>query len=101
MKVSFEFLTLFRQRFGADHLELEVPGEPSSGGAPTVLAALQALQSAQAGRGVRLLEGERMPGGLLVFLKNPGGGLTRVLRPAEARIAQGQSVVLSAAMGGG
>jgi hypothetical protein len=101
MKVPFEFLTLFRERIGAERLELEVPGEPSSGDAPTVLAALQALQSAQAGCGVRLLEGERMPGGLLVFLRSPGGGLARVLRPAEARIGQDQSVVLSAAMGGG
>jgi hypothetical protein len=42
-----------------------------------------------------------MPEGLLVFLRSPGGGLARVLRPAEARIGQDQSVVLSAAMGGG
>ena len=100
MKVPFEFLTLFRERIGAERLELEVAGE-APGDAPTVLAALQALQRAQAGREVRLLEGERMASGLLVFLKGPGGGLTRVLRPAEARIAQGQTVVLSAAMGGG
>jgi molybdopterin converting factor small subunit len=96
MKVLFDFLTLFRERIGANHLELEVQGD-----APTVLAALQALQRAQAGREVRLLEGEGTVGGLLVFLKGPGGGLTRVLRPAEERIAQGQTVVLSAAMGGG
>jgi hypothetical protein len=100
MKVRFEFLTLFRQRFGAERMELEVPGEAPAD-APTVLAALQALQSAPAGLGVRVLEGERTAGGLLVFLKGPGGGLTRVLRPAEARIVQGQTVVLSAAMGGG
>ncbi len=100
MKVPFEFLTLFRERIGASRLELEITGEPP-GEAPTVLAALQALEHAQADRDVRLLEGERTVGGLLVFLKGPGGGLTRVLRPAEARIAQGQTVVLSAAMGGG
>ncbi len=100
MKIPFEFLTLFRERIGAERLELEVPEAPSAD-APTVLAALQALQSAPAGRGVRLLEGERMAGGLLVFLKGPGAGLTRVIRPAEARIEQGQTVVLSAAMGGG
>ncbi len=100
MKVPFEFLTLFRERIGASRLELEI-SEELPGEAPTVLAALQALQLAQASREVRLLEGERTVGGLLVFLKGPGAGLTRVLRPAEARIAQGQTVVLSAAMGGG
>jgi len=99
MKISFEFLTLFRERIGADRLELEVPGKP--GEAPTVLAVLRALQGAPAGTKVRVLEGERTAGGLLVFLKGPGGGLSRVLRPAEERVGPGQTVVLSAAMGGG
>jgi molybdopterin converting factor small subunit len=108
MKVSFELLTLLREKAGTDHLELEVPGETpfgtaacKSGGSSTVLSALQALQGALAGRGVLLLEGERVPGGMLVFLKSPTGGMTRVLQPAEARIAEGERVVLSAAMAGG
>jgi molybdopterin converting factor small subunit len=101
MKVTFEFLTLLREKAGTDHLELEVSGEAPFGAAPTVLSALRVLQGALAGRGVPLLEGERVPKGMLVFLKSATGGTTRVLRPAEARIGPGQSVVLSAAMGGG
>jgi hypothetical protein len=101
MKISFEFLTLFREKAGAERLELEVPAEASSGAAPTVLAALQVLQGALAGRGVLLLEGERVPAGMLVFLRSPGGGLSRIFRPAEERIGQDQTVVLSTAMAGG
>ncbi len=94
MKVAFELLALFRQKAGADRLELEVPA-----GAPTVLAALRAAEARLGGQ--PLLDGEKLRQGVLVFLKDDGGATRRVLHPSEERIASGQAVVLSTAMGGG
>jgi hypothetical protein len=92
MKVSFELLALFRQKAGAERLELEV-------GPPTVLAALRAAEARLGGQ--TLLDGERLRQGVLVFLKDAGGATRRVFHPSEEGITSGQSVVLSTAMGGG
>ena len=112
MKVSFELLTLFRQKAGTGHLELEVPTgaraevpfgaapcKAAGSGMPTVLAALRAAETRLGGQA--LLEGERLREGVLVFLKEAGGATRRVFHPSEKRIRSGQAVVLSTAMGGG
>ena len=93
MKVAFELLALFRQKAGTGRLEVEI------GAASTVLAALRAAE-AQLG-GQALLDEERLRQGVLVFLKDAGGGTRRVFRPAEEMVGRGQAVVLSTAMGGG
>jgi hypothetical protein len=101
MKVVFELLTLFRQKAGADRLELEV-GAPAStpGCAPaTVLEALRAAEARLGGQA--LLDGEKLRQGVLVFLRDARGTTRRVFHPAEERIRSGQAVVLSTAMGGG
>jgi hypothetical protein len=94
MKVVFELLTLFRQKAGADRLELEVPE-----GAATVLEALRAAEARLGGQA--LLDGEKLRQGVLVFLRDARGTTRRVFHPAEERIRSGQAVVLSTAMGGG
>ncbi len=111
MKVAFELLALFRQKAGAERLELEVPAGPAAavpfGAAPckappaepTVLTALRAAEARLGGQA--LLDGEKLRRGVLVFVKEPGGATRRVFHPAEERIASGQTVVLSTAMGGG
>jgi hypothetical protein len=119
VKVSFELLALFRQKAGADRLELEVPAgaraEVPFGAAPckaagfaglrpgagplTVLAALRAAEARLGGQA--LLDGEELRRGVLVFLKEAGGATRRVLHPSQERITGGQSLVLSTAMGGG
>jgi hypothetical protein len=101
MKVAFELLTLFRQKAGTGRLELEVPtgARGAAGLLPTVLEALRAAETALGGQA--LLQGERLREGVLVFLKEAGGGTRRVFRPAEERVGQGQALVLSTAMGGG
>jgi len=93
MKVAFELLTLFRQKAGTGRLELEVAE------AATVLEALHAAEAVLGGQA--LLQGERLREGVLVFLKEAGGGTRRVFRPAEERVGRGQALVLSTAMGGG
>jgi hypothetical protein len=121
MKVAFELLALFRQKAGAGRLELEVPvagghpevpfgaapckapghaaGRPEPAAGPTVLEALRAAEARLGGQA--LLQGERLREGVLVFIKVAGGGTRRVFRPAEERVGQDQTVVLSTAMGGG
>jgi hypothetical protein len=114
VKVSFELLALFRQKAGADRLELEVPAgaraEVPFGAAPckaarpgaaplTVLAVLRAAEARLGGQA--LLDGEELRQGVLVFLKEAGGATRRVFHPLEERITSGQSLVLSTAMGGG
>jgi hypothetical protein len=114
MKVGFELLTLFRQKAGADRLELEVPAGaraevpfgtapckavPTGAGPVTVLAALRAAEARLGGQA--LLDGEELRRGVLVFLKEAGGATRRVFHPAKEQIASGQSLVLSTAMGGG
>lgn len=126
MKVRFEFLTLFREKTGTDRTVLDVPAiagaaapagtaapavpqapvssaaqRPPAPQAPTVIQALQALEEQYASRSVRLVEGGEVRKGVLVFLKDPGGRTTRVLRAGEQRIAGGQSIMLSTAMEGG
>ena len=112
MKVAFELLALFRQKAGTGRLEVEVsagplveapfgttPCQAPQGAGPSVLEALRAAE-AQLG-GQALLDGERLRQGVLVFLKDAGGGTRRVFRPAEERVGRGQGVILSTAMGGG
>jgi hypothetical protein len=101
VKLSFELLALFRQKAGADRLELEVgpPAPGAAAGAPTVLAALRAAEERLGGQ--PLLDGEKLRQGVLVFVKDSGGATRRVFHPAEERIAGGQTVILSTAMGGG
>ena len=109
MKVAFELLTLFRQKAGADRLELEVGEAPAaglpaglrplSGRQPTVLEALRAAEARLGGQA--LLDGVKLRQGVLVFLKDAGGATRRVFHPSEQRITSGQVVVLSTAMGGG
>jgi hypothetical protein len=117
MKVAFELLALFRQKAGAGRLELEVPAAgprpevpfgaasckaPGRGAEPAAPSVLEALRAAEAALGERsLLQGERLREGVLVFLKEAGGGTRRVFHPAEERVGRGQTVVLSTAMGGG
>jgi hypothetical protein len=98
MKVPFELLALFRQKAGTERLEVEVP-QPAVGSAPTVLAALRAVEARLGGQA--LLEGEDLRPGVLVFLKQGGGAARRVVHPAGERVGPGQAVVLSTAMGGG
>jgi hypothetical protein len=92
--VAVELLTWFRQRAGADRLEVEVPQA-----APCVLEVLRAAE-AELG-GLSILEGERLRAGVLVFLREPGGATRRVPHPAAARVEPGQALVLSTAMAGG
>jgi len=109
MRVGFEFLALFREKAGAERLELEVGADAPPAGAVgrtgaerlTVLDALKALQDALAERGVRFLEGRNLAAGILVFVRGAGGGLTRVPDPDGMRIGEGERVVLSTAMAGG
>jgi hypothetical protein len=131
VKVAFELLALFRQKAGADRLELDVPvgacaplsGEPGSADAPTGLGpdggepagadaptslpgyaptVLAALRAAEDRLGGQpLLDGEKLRQGVLVFLKDSRGAARRVFHPAEERVRSGQTVVLSTAMGGG
>ena len=98
MRVRVDLIGLFRQRAGTDHLEAE-PAEAQPGSQPSVLQCLQAAELSLGGGS--LLEAGRLREGVLVFLKEPGGATRRVLRPAEERAAEGQSLVLSTAMGGG
>ena len=75
-------------------------GRPGpSGNTPSVL---QCLLGAEGFLGSgSLVEAGRLREGVLVFLRHPGGAVHRVFRPAEEQVAEGQSVVLSTAMGGG
>ncbi len=113
MKVAFELLALFRQKAGTGRLEVEVPAglsaevpfgtapckAPQAAAGPSVLEALRAAEARLGGQA--LLEGEKLRQGVLVFLRDAGGGTRRVFRPAEERLGRGQEVVLSTAMGGG
>jgi hypothetical protein len=126
MRVQLELIGLFRQKAGTGRLEVELPVQaparppagrvpfgvaackaavrrppqgPSAASAPSVLQCLLEAE-ASLGRGALIEEG-RLREGVLVFLKDPGGATRRVLKPAEERVALGQSLVLSTAMGGG
>ena len=99
MKLRFEFLTVFRQKLGRDALTIQLPersGKPAS-----VLEALQALENAPGIEGLRLVEGGRVAGGLLVFRRNPAGALQRIGNPEDQIILAGENLVLSVAMEGG
>jgi hypothetical protein len=95
VKVAFELLAVFRQKAGADRLEVEL----EAGLEPTVLAALRAAEARLGGQ--PLLDGDKPRQGALVFLKDAGGATRRVFDPATARLQPGQAIVLSTAMGGG
>lgn len=117
--MRFELLALLRVKAGTEAVELEVTAGARSGAppdavagavpgqarGPTVLEALQTLESSLAAKGVprgmRLLEGDRTTGGVLAFVKKPEGRMRRVLHPAEEHLAEGETIVLSTAMGGG
>ena len=124
MRVQVELLGLFRQKAGTDRLEVQLDAAPAaassaeagrvpfgtapckaqgrpgpSGNTPSVL---QCLLGAEGFLGSgSLVEAGRLREGVLVFLRHPGGAVHRVFRPAEEQVAEGQSVVLSTAMGGG
>jgi hypothetical protein len=97
--LRFEFLTLFRQKIGRESLCVQLADRPGRG--PTVLEALEALQSAVEDKGVRLLAGERIDAGLLIFRRNAGGALERIPHPEDQSVGPGQRLVLSVAMEGG
>jgi hypothetical protein len=99
VKLSFEFLTVFRQKFGRDSLTILVPERP--GRPPSVLEALQALENTLGNGGIRILEGGRIAGGLLVFRRNPAGALQRIRNPEDQLVVAGENLVLSVAMEGG
>jgi hypothetical protein len=99
VRLCFEFLTVFRQKFGRDSLAIRLPARP--GKPPSVLEALQALEDTLGIGGSRLLEGGRAAGGLLVFRRTPEGALQRIRNPGDQIVAAGDTLVLSAAMEGG
>ena len=99
MKLLFEFLTVFRQRIGRESLWVELADR--SGQTPTVLEALEALETSLGSGQLKLLEGGRVARGLLVFRKTPAGALERVRDPEEQSIDPAQTLVLSVAMEGG
>jgi hypothetical protein len=99
VKLRFEFLTVFRQKIGQESLTVRLADRPGEG--PTVLEALEALQTAIASKGLRLLEEGRVVKGLLIFRRTPAGALQRIRNPGDQSIEAGQSLVLSIAMEGG
>lgn len=99
MKLCFEFLTLFRQRFGRESLCVQLADRP--GERPTVLEALEALENSIGNKGLRLQEAGRVAGGLLVFRRTPAGALERIRHPEDQSLDAGQNLVLSVAMEGG
>jgi hypothetical protein len=99
VKLRFEFLTVFRQKFGQDSRTVQLPDRP--GKPPNVLEALQALENTVGIGDVRLLEGGRIAGGLLVFRRNRAGALERIRSPEDQIIHAGELLVLSVAMEGG
>ena len=99
MKLRFEFLTVFRQKFGQDNLTVELPDR--SGKPPSVLEALQELESFLGSGDTRLLEQGRVAAGMLVFRRNPEGALQRIRNPESQIIPAGETLVLSVAMEGG
>jgi hypothetical protein len=99
VKLHFEFLTLFRQKIGRDRLTVQLADRP--GAVPTVIDALEALQTAVAGEPLKLVDGGRIARGLLVFRRTPGGVLERIRSPEDQRIDPAEHLVLSIAMEGG
>ena len=99
MKLRFEFLTVFRQKFGRDNLTIQFPDRP--GKPPSVLEALQELERFLGSGDTRLLEQGRVAAGLLVFRRNPEGALQRIRNPESRIIPAGETLVLSIAMEGG
>jgi hypothetical protein len=102
VNLRFEFLTVLRRQTGLQSLDIELPDRSAgTAGAPTVVDALCALQNNLEGKTLKLVENNRVLPGLLIFEKNPVGGLERITDPEEQRLAAGQCLVLSNAMEGG
>lgn len=97
MKLRFEFLTVFRRKLGLESLVVELSGGAEN--TPTVLDALAALQTEC--RELRIVHRRRLAAGVLVFRRASAGGLERVVAPEEQGVADGEILVLSAAMEGG
>jgi len=99
VKLRFQFLTIFRLKTGLESLIVEAP--EGSGQRPTVLEALAALQNRLEHEQLKLLDRGCVGRGILIFRRTSGGGLERVFHPEGQRIAEGEVLVLSAAMEGG
>jgi hypothetical protein len=99
VKLHFEFLTVFRQKMGRESLTVRLADRP--GRRPTVLEALEALESSVANKGLRLLDGARVAGGVLIFRRSSTGALERIRDPENESMEPGENLVLSVAMEGG
>ena len=99
MKLHFEFLTVFRQKTGRESLTIRLADRP--GERPTVLEALEALESSVASKGLKILDGARVAGGVLIFRRSSTGVLERIRDPEDESIKPGENLVLSVAMEGG
>jgi hypothetical protein len=97
--LRFGFLTVFRQKIGRESLTVRLEDRP--GRTPTVREALEALERSVADRGLRLLDGGRVAGGILIFRKTPTGALERIRDPENQSVEPGENLVLSVAMEGG
>ena len=102
MNVHFEFLTQLRDKAGTDRVTLFLPPVKDNE-YPTILQALKELEKHFIGKekGIRVLENDRIRRGLMLFVRNLSGGLTRVSDPGDRELEDEQTIVLAAAMAGG
>lgn len=102
MNIRFEFLTQVRDKAGTDTVTLFFPAGKDNEN-PTILQALKELEKHFIGKEkrIRVLENDRIRRGLMLFVKNPSGGLNRVSNSGEQKLEDAQTIVLTAAMVGG
>jgi len=100
MNIHFDFLSLFREKAGIDKYVLCLPAGRGQE-LYTVLLALKELEKSSALKGIRILETDRLRKGVLLFVKNPSGGLRQVFNPGDQRLEEEPTIVQAAAMAGG
>ena len=100
MTVHVEFLSLFREKTGMGNVDLTVSDTRSSGKIRVgrVLEALEALFSHEH---LVLLKGEEIRPGVLIFIRNGFGGLSRASSAQGLLPGRSPGIVLAAAMEGG
>ena len=100
MKVHFEFMTQFREKTGTERCTVSIrTGQDEN--RCSLIHALKELENRFAGEGLRVQDNGRLTKGVILFIKEPAGGLARIEKPEDHLIVEGQTYALAAAMAGG
>jgi hypothetical protein len=100
MKVHFEFMTQFREKTGTDRCTVFLRTDQGKNRC-TLIQALKELENRFADKGLKVQEHGRLLKGVILFIKETAGGLSRIEKPEDHQIEENQTFALAAAMAGG